>query len=85
MRHLQTTATSNTIVKNAVFGSLSVAQKTIAGLAVNHEDLGTVGFGEYEESIALGRSLWQTDALTNAERQSMEPRKKSYFLPAKST
>ena len=43
-------------------GNLSVAQKTIAGLAANDEDLGTVGFGEYEESITLGRSLWQTDA-----------------------
>ena len=65
-------------------GDLSVAQKTIAGLAANDEDVGSIGFGEYGESIALGRSLWQTDRLTAEEMQSMSRSECAYTVSATS-
>ena len=39
--------------------------------------------GEHGNSIALGRSLWETKSLTDMELQAMERRKTSHLLSAK--
>ena len=65
-------------------GDMSVAHKTISGLAANDEDMGSIGFGEHGDSIALGRSLWQTEALTSQELSLMMVADSAYTVLAAS-
>jgi len=63
-------------------GDMDVAQKTIEGLAANDEELGSIGFGNHSNSIALGRSLWQTDVLTPSELQTLAVAQSTYEVSA---
>ena len=48
--------------------SLDLVQCTLDGIAARSEEDGAEGFGKYQTTIRLGRSLWQTPALTAFEK-----------------
>ncbi len=49
-------------------GSLDLIPDTIAGIVAHRPDDGYAGLGRYGKVIRLGRSLWQSPTLTNAEQ-----------------
>ena len=65
-------------------GSLDLVQNTLRGIAVKEtEEDGQEGFGQYDASISLGRSLWQSADLTPTEVEKINLAEADYFLTAK--
>ena len=63
-------------------GSMDLVQKTLQGIAADDEDAGQEGFGQYSDTIALGRSVWQSPDITNAEAELLDVAENGYVLSA---
>ena len=69
--------------KDRDIGNMGVVQNTIQGLAANDEDLGRLEGANHNDSIALGRSLWQSPDLTPGELQSLTLSDSTYEVSCK--
>ena len=63
-------------------GSMDLVQKTLKGIAADDEETGQDGFGQYSDTIALGRSLWQSADITNAEAAFLDVAEDGYLISA---
>ena len=63
-------------------GDMSLVRQTLHGITAEADDTGHENFGRYAESIALGRTLWQSEALTEAEIACIDPAEDGYLLSA---
>ena len=53
-------------------GSMDLIHDTLQGIATRTEDEGAVGFGRHARSIRIGKSLWESPALTETEKRSVK-------------